>query len=400
MWEAELDSKTPTTKHTTTPSRTRRIGVGAKLLFLLMLLGIIFVAGIVAALFWTGQLRWNSQQVTPRATVERDGNALTSSEENTVASVAEKVNKSVVSIVTTTVDMTYFGASEQEGAGTGIIVGRDGYVMTNKHVVEGARTVTIIQADGTKHEDVKVLGTDPLNDVAFLKIDNVRDLPAVELGDSTTVRVGQSVIAIGNSLGQYQNTVTKGIISGTGRPIRASTGASSASVETLTDLLQTDAAINPGNSGGPLLNTSGQVIGINTAVAADAEGIGFSIPINATKGILKRVLAGESVERAYLGVQSIPLTPIIAEEYKLSVKRGAYVVASGSGSAIVPNSPADKAGLKDRDIITKINGVNVGSKGSVSTLIGEYAVGDTVEITVMRGDRTHTLKATLVAYPN
>ena len=365
-----------------------------------MLLGIIFVAGIVAALFWTGQLRWNSQQVTPRATVERDGNALTSSEENTVASVAEKVNKSVVSIVTTTVDMTYFGASEQEGAGTGIIVGRDGYVMTNKHVVEGARTVTIIQADGTKHEDVKVLGTDPLNDVAFLKIDNVRDLPAVELGDSTTVRVGQSVIAIGNSLGQYQNTVTKGIISGTGRPIRASTGASSASVETLTDLLQTDAAINPGNSGGPLLNTSGQVIGINTAVAADAEGIGFSIPINATKGILKRVLAGESVERAYLGVQSIPLTPIIAEEYKLSVKRGAYVVASGSGSAIVPNSPADKAGLKDRDIITKINGVDVGSKGSVSTLIGEYAVGDTVEITVMRGDRTHTLKATLVAYPN
>ncbi|RYF27286.1 MAG: PDZ domain-containing protein, partial [Chloroflexi bacterium] len=184
--------------------------------------------------------------------------------------------------------------------------------------------------------------------------------------------------------------------SGTGRPVSAQSGST---VETLTDLLQTDAAINPGNSGGPLTNLQGQVIGINTAIAADAQGIGFSIPINATKGMLKGVLANGKVERAYVGVNYVSVTPDIAKQEKLSVKSGAWVRAD-SGSAVVSGSPADKAGIKDGDIITKVNDIEVGDKGSVASLVAEYAPGDTVQLTLLRDGRTETVQLTLAAYQN
>lgn len=337
----------------------------------------------------------NKESLTHQ-TLENDGNTKVTQEEENIASVVDKVGPSVVSIITTTRSSTYFGIDEQEGAGTGIIVSKNGYILTNKHVVDGTSAVQVMLSDGTTYEDVKVLGTDPLNDVAFLKIDNVNDLPAAQLGDSTSIRVGQKVVAIGNSLGQYQNTVTSGIISGTNRPISAQAGNS---VENLTDLIQTDAAINPGNSGGPLLNLSGQVIGINTAIAADAQGIGFSIPINATKGILKGVLAGKGVERGYLGVNFVPITADVAEGYKLSVKKGAYVVAS-TGSAVVSGGPADKAGIKDKDIITKVGGIELGDKGGLSSLIAEYAPGDTVQLTILRDGKSVNVSVTLEAYKN
>lgn len=252
-------------------------------------------------------------------------------------------------------------------------------------------------ADGTTYSSVELVGTDPLNDVAFLKVNGVSNLSPAELGDSSTVRVGQEVVAIGNSLGQYQTTVTSGIISGKGRPIQASDGAG-ATAETLVDLLQTDAAINPGNSGGPLLNRAGQVIGINTAVAANAQGIGFAIPINATKGALKSVLAGKGVQRAYLGMRYVALTAATAKKYDVSSKQGAYIFAEEGQPAIIEDSPAQKAGLKDKDVVTKINGLAVGSEGGVSSLIGEYAPGDTVELTVLRGGKEIVLKATLGSY--
>lgn len=269
--------------------------------------------------------------------------------------------------------------------------------MTNRHVVSGASKVQIVTSDGATYTDVQVVGTDPLNDVAYLKANGVNSLTPATLGDSSTVRIGQQVIAIGNSLGQYQNTVTSGIISGKGRPVAAG-DSSGGSTESLTDLLQTDAAINPGNSGGPLLNSSGQVIGMNTAVAANAQGIGFAIPINATKGTLKSVLAGKGVQRAYLGLRYVPLTPSVAKQYNLSVTQGAYVTGSNSSSGVVADSPADKAGVKDKDIITKINGLTVGQQGGVSSMIGEYAPGDTVELTIVRDGRTITIKVTLAAY--
>jgi serine protease Do len=327
---------------------------------------------------------------------ENDGNKTVTREESDIAEVVKKVAPSVVSVTTKSQsDSSFFGTEDQEGAGTGIIVSKDGYILTNKHVIDGAKTVNVVLSDGTRYKDVKVLGSDPLNDVAFLKVPNVDNLQPAELGDSTSVQVGQKVVAIGNSLGQYQNTVTSGIISGTGRPVSAQAGDS---VENLTDLIQTDAAINPGNSGGPLLNLAGQVIGINTAIVQNAQGIGFSIPIGAAKGILKGVLRDDGVRRAYLGVNYIPITADVAQRYNLSVTKGAYVFGGDGKTAVVKGSPADKAGLKSKDIITKVGGIEVGDRGGVSSLVGEYAPGDTIELEILRNGKTMKVKVTLEAY--
>lgn len=334
--------------------------------------------------------------VTPRTLVANDGNKVVTEAEASISGVVEKVAPSVVSIVTETQANSLRGVVTQAGAGTGMIVSANGYVLTNKHVIEGADAVSIVLTDGTTYDKVKLVGTDPLNDVAFLKIEGVSDLPAVEIGNSSSLRVGQSVVAIGNSLGQYQNTVTSGIVSGVGRPVSAQSGDT---VENLNDLIQTDAAINPGNSGGPLLNLQGQVIGINTAVAQDAQGVGFALPINATKGILKGVLTKGKVERAYIGVNYVTITPEVAKQYDLNVKTGAYVIsAEGGKPAIVTGSPADRAGIKEKDIITKVNGVDVGKAGDVASLVGEYAPGDTIELSVLRGGAPQTIRITLAAY--
>jgi serine protease Do len=356
-----------------------------------------FAAGFGGAQLYTMLTGQSETPVAKRDTVANDGNKVITEEEESISGVVDKVSPSVVSIVTKSQGVSPYGATEEEGAGTGIIVGKDGYVLTNKHVVQGTNTVSVVTADGTNYDNVKVIGTDPLNDIAFLKIPNVSNLPAAELGDSTSVRVGQKVIAIGNSLGQYQNTVTSGIISGTGRPISAQSGDS---VENLTDLIQTDAAINPGNSGGPLLNLQGQVIGVNTAIIEDAQGIGFSIPISATKGMLKGVLGGGAVKRAYVGVNFIAITADVAKHYDLSVKKGAYVFSTDGRSAVIANGPAAKAGIKDKDIITKVGSIEVGDRGGVSSLVAEYAPGDTIELTILRGGQTMTAKVTLEAYTN
>lgn len=355
---------------------------------------ICFAAGLAGAKLYNMVV--TDPSVTGHQNVANDGNKPVTQEETEIASVVEKVSPSVVSIVTTSRTISpYYGAQEEDSAGTGIIISKDGYVLTNKHVIDGASTVQVVTSDGTTYENVKVLGSDPLNDVAFLKIPDVSNLRAAELGDSSSIRVGQKVVAIGNSLGQYQNTVTSGIISGTGRPISAQSGDN---VENLTDLIQTDAAINPGNSGGPLLNLAGQVIGINTAIIQDAQGIGFSIPINATKGALKGVLAGKGVHRAYLGVNYISITAEVAKHYDLSVKKGAYVFNGNDKDAVVSGSPADKAGLKNKDIITKVGGIEVGTKGDVSSLVAEYAPGDTIQLSVLRDGKTMTMNVTLSDY--
>lgn len=366
-------------------------------IILIVLLAIFcLTAGFIGARIYANANPTDNGQITQRNNVSNDGNKSVTADEEDIASVVAKVSPSIVSVVTQVQDYSSYGQSGvQEGAGTGIIVGKNGYILTNKHVIDGASTVGIVLSDGTSYDNVEVLGSDPLNDVAFLKIPNVSNLPVAELGDSTSIRVGQKVIAIGNSLGQYQNTVTSGIISGTGRPISAQAGNT---VENLTDLIQTDAAINPGNSGGPLLNLSGQVIGINTAIIKDAQGIGFSIPISSTKGILKGVLAGGKVERSYLGIMYIPITADAAKHYNLPVNKGAYVFNSAGKTAISSGSPADKAGIKDKDIITKVGDIEVGDRGSVASLVAEYAPGDTVKLTILRGSQTLTLNVKLAAY--
>lgn len=326
-----------------------------------------------------------------------DGNSA-SFKEGSISDIASKVSPSVVSVVTETRSQGWY-SQDQTAAGTGFIVTKDGYIVTNKHVVDGARSISVILDDGTTYTGVKTIGTDPLNDIAIIKIQQAVDLPAVTLGDSKTVSIGQQVIAIGNALGQYGNTVSSGIISGQNRTITAS-DETGTTYETLNDMLQTDAAINQGNSGGPLVNAAGEVIGINTAISANTngQGIGFAIPVTSIKGIVKRVVETGTFERAYLGIFYQSITPELAKEYNLPVTEGAYIYTENRNNAVIKDGPADKAGLEDEDIIIAVNNTKIGHSGSVSTLIGEYAVGDTVQLTILRDGEEKTLKLKLEAY--
>lgn len=309
--------------------------------------------------------------------------------EGSIAEVANRLAPAVVSILVE-------GRSSSVSAGTGMIITSDGYILTNKHVVDGARSITIITDNNDTYENVKLVGTDPTNDVAILKV-NAKDLPIVTLGDSKTIIIGQQVIAIGNALGQYQNTITSGIISGLGRSLTAYSSDYSMSEE-LSDMIQTDAAINAGNSGGPLVNAAGEVIGINTAVSSEGSNLGFAIPISSVKGLIKSVIEEGRVTRSYAGVRYFNITPDIAIEYDLPVTSGAYLFTDSSESAVIEGSPAADAGLETGDIITKVNGISIGRSGSFSSLLGEYAPGDTVQLEILRDGETKTLKLTLGTY--
>lgn len=323
-------------------------------------------------------------------------NTVVSTDEQVTSKVAEKVSPSVVSVTTRLISTSGYLQTASEGAGTGVIISKDGYILTNKHVINGASEVSIVMNDGSVYGNVKLIGVDPLNDLAFLKIaDPPRDLVPAKLGNSTKVKVGQKVLAIGNALGEFQNSVTSGIISGIGRPITADNGSSEG--ESLENLLQTDASINPGNSGGPLVNLNSEIIGINTAIAADSQGIGFAIPINAAKGLVKGLLATGRVERAYLGVTYVSITPSIAQKLNLTVKKGAYVYQDNS-SSVIQNSPAEKAGVKNKDIITKVNGVEIDQNNALSLLLAQYTPGDKVTLTVLRDGQKKDIDVTLETY--
>lgn len=330
-------------------------------------------------------------------------------ESQLINDIAKKSGESVVSINVTgrASEQSFFGYINEyqtQGAGTGVIISEDGYIMTNRHVVPtGTSEVSVTLSDGTELTDVTVVGRTSENDsldVAFLKIKDLKGkkLVAAKLGDSAKVEVGDKVIAIGNALGQFQNTVTSGIISGFGRSVEAGDGASS---ETLQNLFQTDAAINQGNSGGPLVNINGEVIGINTAIAGgQAQNIGFAIPINDIQSLIKSVLTKGKLERPYLGVRYMTLTDDFAYEYNLPAKRGAYILPSRTGTgSILPGSPAEKAGLKEKDIITKIDGTEVNDKNSLTSLIGRKNVGDEVTLTILRDGKEQTIKVSLLAAP-
>jgi S1-C subfamily serine protease len=323
--------------------------------------------------------------------------------------IAQSVGESVVSVETTaTTQNFFFGPSESQGAGTGIVLTADGLIITNRHVVPaGTTNVKIILSDGTEFTSVSVVGRTSSRDsldVAFLKINDTKGkklLPA-KIGDSSKMKIGDSVMAIGNALGQFQNTVTAGIISGHGRSIQTSS-ADGEDSENLEDLFQTDTAINPGNSGGPLVNLEGEVIGINTAVASGgAQNIGFAIPINDVAGLIASVKDSGKLERPYLGVVYISITNDIAEQYGLNVKRGAYVAPIGilGTQPIVADGPADKAGVKPGDIITAIDGFAIDHSNSLSALVNKHKVGDKVMLTILRNGKEQKLTATLAAAPS
>lgn len=331
------------------------------------------------------------------STVVQQSKQVVVDQQTAVSEAAKKVGPSVVSIVASSSQINPFTGNSQSletGAGTGIVVTKEGLILTNKHVVQGGETFNIYTPDNKEYKDAKVIAVDKFNDVAFLLVD-ANDLVPATLGNSDQTEVGQTVIAIGNALGQFQNTVTTGVISGKSRPIVASSGNGSS--ENLTNLFQTDAAINPGNSGGPLVNIEGQVIGMNTATAGSAQNIGFAIPINDIKTALESVIKTGKIVRPYLGIRYVLLNKDIATANNLSTSEGALVYASGNQLAVLPGSPASKAGLKEGDIITKLDSTILNKDNSISSVLARKKVGDTVEVVYLRDGETKTAKVKLEA---
>lgn len=312
-------------------------------------------------------------------------------ESSAVIDSVKKVNPAVVSVTSSTNVQDFFGqVSQQEGGGTGFIITNDGLILTNKHVAQSGESLKVLTSDG-KTYDAKAAAIDPTNDLAILKIE-ASGLPVVELGDSNDLQVGQWVIAVGNALGELQNTVTVGVISARERQLTAGSGNDA---EQLNNLLQTDAAINYGNSGGPLVNLAGQVVGINTAIAGNAQGIGFAIPINQAKSAIDSYKKTGKIIKPQLGVRHVVLNRQKSKRLNLSVDYGALIMASQGQDAVVSNSPADKAGLKSGDILLEINGEKITENKPLGALIAGFSPGDEIEIKYLRDKKESTVKVKL-----
>ncbi|HVY68219.1 MAG TPA: trypsin-like peptidase domain-containing protein [Patescibacteria group bacterium] len=284
---------------------------------------------------------------------------------------------------------------QEIGAGSGFFVSADGLILTNKHVVSNdSASYTVLTSDGQKY-DAKVLARDPVSDLAIVKVD-ISNAPYLRLAGSAGLEIGQRVIAIGNSLGQYQNTVTSGIISGTGRSITAGNDSGGDS-EQLSGVIQTDAAINPGNSGGPLLNVAGDVVGINTAIDEQGQLVGFAIPSQDAAKALDSFEKNGKILRPFLGVRYLIITQALAEEQKLPENYGALIVRGDTATdfAVVPGSPADKAGLQENDIILQVNGQKVDEDHGLADLLKDADVGQAISLQVYHKGKVENLQVTL-----
>ncbi|MBX4191435.1 MAG: trypsin-like peptidase domain-containing protein [Candidatus Doudnabacteria bacterium] len=339
-------------------------------------------------------------------------------ENSAVVDVVKKTSPAVVSIIiskdlnkipgysTSPFDLGPFGLDpfyqnrnddtpniQEIGGGSGFIIRNDGLIVTNKHVVsDTTATYTVLMNDGKKY-DAKVLARDPINDIALVKIDG-NNFPTLPLGDSSDLEIGQRVIAIGNSLGQYQNTVTTGVVSGIGRTI---TAAGSTGSEQLEGVIQTDAAINPGNSGGPLLDIDGSVIGVNTAIDSQGQLVGFAIPVNDIKKDVEVFAKSGKITKPFLGVRYVLVNQNIKEENNLSVDYGALIVSGGTPSnpAVMPNSSADKAGLRENDIILEINGTKIDQNNSMARILKNFSPGDQIKLKVLSRGETKDVNLTV-----
>lgn len=344
--------------------------------------------------------------------------------EATIPDVVEKVSPAVVSVVITAdvpIIERYFeeyqspferffgggqsftvprerqiGTERQEiGGGTGFIVSSDGYIITNRHVVDSEDVdYSIVTSDGTTY-DVSVVAKDPMLDIAILKIEGDEPFPYLEFGESESVRPGATVIAIGNALAEFPNTVSVGVISGLSRNIVA--GDQTGLFESLEGVIQTDAAINQGNSGGPLLNTEGRVIGVNVAVANGVENIGFALPIDAVKNAFLSVQETGEIARPFVGVRYVQITDELAEENDLSVEYGVLIVAGDESGevAVVPDSPASRAGLHEDDIILEIDGQRLDGSRSFGNILRDYRVGDAITLKVLQNGSEKDIQITL-----
>lgn len=361
-------------------------------LILSFLMGLLGGTGAALTLFSSSRLQeWFKIKGGTVNLVTNKTEKLKLEESSAIIDATRKVAPAVVSITTSQNAYDLFGQTvQQEGGGTGFIITNDGLILTNKHVAQDSNSLTVLTTDGKKY-DASVAALDPTNDLAILKID-AKGLPVADLGDSSDLQIGQWVIAIGNALGQLQNTVTVGVISARERQLAVGSGNQQ---EQLNNLLQTDAAINPGNSGGPLINLAGQVVGINTAIAGNAQSIGFAIPIDQVKSALESYKKSGKIIKAQLGVRYVTLNKEIAKSYNLSIDYGALIMAGQGQQAVVSGSPADIAGLKAQDIILELNGERVDENHPLGALIQQYQPGDEIEIKYSRDNKENKVKLKL-----
>ncbi len=374
------------TRRSTTPGLGTVLGAS-------VLAAVLASGGTFVALGATGALnRPTAVSTTPAGSTTSSSQPVNMDENSAVTAVAQKVGPAVVQITSSSQSNNGFvgGDIPDTGVGSGIIYDPSGWILTNRHVVAGSDKLVVKLKDGRQF-DGRIYGIDSLTDLAIVKID-VSGLPAATLGDSDELKVGQLVVAIGSPLGTFTNSVTSGIVSAKGRQIQVQGG-------TLSNLIQTDAAINPGNSGGPLIDAAGNVIGINTAVAQSANGIGFAIPSNIAKPITQQALHGQKLTRPYVGVRFVTIDAEVAKEHSLSVTQGALIDGGDGQPAIVSGGPADKAGLKSGDVIVGVNGQPIDDEHPLDAVLSQFAPGDSVTFDIVRGGAHQSVKLTLETRP-
>lgn len=314
-----------------------------------------------------------------------------------VVSVSDAMVEAVKRVAPAVVTVTVTGSTGR-GSGSGVIISDQGYIITNNHVVSGGNRYYVLFADGTRHE-AELVGTDSLNDIAVLKVDG--EVPGVAtIGDSAALQPGETVLAIGSPLGNFRNTVTAGVVSALNRSVPGSG---------MEGLIQTDAAINSGNSGGPLINLRGEVVGINTLVvrndlgfgsSAPVEGLGFAVPSSIFANVADQIIRTGQVRYPFLGITYLMIDGEVAAEYNLPVQNGAYINAGISGQpAVLPNTAAAQAGLREGDIILAVNDQRLDGTVSLRQLLLQYRPGDTVELTILRDGREQRVSVTLGERP-
>lgn len=370
-------------------------------------LGPIIAAALLSAILGSGGtyllLASGGQIVRPSPSPEAGATATVSpgpvrlGESSAIIDAAARVSPAIVTITSIAGFDPTSGTVPEVGVGSGVIYDPSGWILTNCHVVKGGSRLEVALLDGRTF-DGTIYGIDTLTDLAIVKVD-ATGLPAAQTGDSTQLQPGQTVIAIGSPLGTYTNSVTSGIVSALGRSIVAN-GPQGCN-DVLHDLIQTDAAINLGNSGGGLASTAGQVVGINTATALQAQGIGFAIPINIAKPIMAQALKRQPLARPYIGIRYVAVDPQVAAQNKLSIDFGALITPSSDGTqpGVVAGGPADQAGLRNGDVITALDGTRIDSRHPLEDLLAQHAPGDSIGLEILRGGRTLAVNVKLGTRP-
>jgi serine protease Do len=379
----------------------RRGGVVVPIVVASLLSAILASAGTYGLLRASGALD-QPAPVTTTASAQQVATPqqVTIDESSAAVAAAQNVSPAIVTItaVGSAADGNGFFQGQDipsTGVGSGIIYDANGWILTNRHVITGADQLTVRLKDGTEYAG-KVYGIDTVTDLAIVKVD-ATGLPTARFGDSATIKVGETAIAIGSPLGTYTNSVTSGIVSALGREVTVDSG-------TIRNLIQTDAAINPGNSGGALLDAGGNVIGVNTAIVSTAEGIGFAIPVNMAKPIMAQAVAGQPISRPWIGIRYQVIDPQVAKERSLPVKTGVLIDGGQDQNGqqlegIIAGGPGASAGLQGGDIIVEVDGVAIGEGQPLEYLLVQHAPGDGITLTVLRNGTTMQVAVTLGTRP-